>query len=216
MNSCGGVVFPFYPGDRFALIFSNPHMFGQAQHFKQAGCLAVNLTKNQPSPALLGRVDYAHKNRDADAVDQFGVPKINDDPVLSGFELALALAFDAFAAQLVEIIAGVNDRRVTDTARLDETMTVKLRYKQPEGGQSTLMSVTVPAKTASNPALGFAAAVAQFGMLLRDSEFKGQSSFASTRALAARFKGLDPHGHRAEFIRLIDAAESVEELRRTK
>ena len=104
---------------------------------------------------------------------------------------------------------------LTDTARLDETMTVKLRYKLPEASQSTLMSVTVPAKTASNPALGFAAAVAQFGMLLRDSEFKGNSSFASTRALAARFKGLDPHGHRAAFIRLIDAAESVNELRHT-
>jgi Ca-activated chloride channel family protein len=94
-------------------------------------------------------------------------------------------------------------------------MTVKLRYKQPEASQSTLMSVTVSTTTASNPALGFAAAVAQFGMLLRDSEFKGHSSFASTRALAARFKGLDPHGHRAEFIRLIDAAESLEGLRHT-
>ena len=104
---------------------------------------------------------------------------------------------------------------LTSPARLDETLTVKLRYKQPEASQSTLMSVTVPAKTASNPALGFAAAVAQFGMLLRDSEFKGNSSFASARALAARFKGLDPYGHRAAFIRLIDAAEGVERSRHT-
>ena len=102
-----------------------------------------------------------------------------------------------------------------DTPHLDEMMTVKLRYKQPEASQSTLMSVTVSTTTASNPALGFAAAVAQFGMLLRDSELKGHSSFASTRALAARFKGLDPHGHRAEFIRLIGAAESLEGLRHT-
>jgi len=46
-------------------------------------------------------------------------------------------------------------------------------------------------------------------MLLRDSEFKGASSFNEALALAQRFKGDDPHGHRAEFIRLIGAAEGV-------
>jgi Ca-activated chloride channel family protein len=63
--------------------------------------------------------------------------------------------------------------------------------------------------------MGFAAAVAEFGMLLRDSEFKGASSFASAGELARRFKGEDPHGHRAEFIRLIDAAGGVTRLRAT-
>jgi len=105
---------------------------------------------------------------------------------------------------------------LSETARLDETMTVKLRYKQPEGSESALMSVAVPAQTVSNPALGFAAAVAEFGMLLRESEFKGNASFASARGLATEFKGNDPHGHRAEFIRLIDAAESVMHLHATR
>jgi Ca-activated chloride channel family protein len=59
------------------------------------------------------------------------------------------------------------------------------------------------------PTLGFAAAVAEFGMLLRDSEFKGQSSYASATDFAARYKGADEHGHRAEFQRLIGAADSV-------
>ncbi|OFW22520.1 MAG: hypothetical protein A3H97_06375 [Acidobacteria bacterium RIFCSPLOWO2_02_FULL_65_29] len=101
-------------------------------------------------------------------------------------------------------------------ARLDETMTVKLRYKQPEASESSLLSVTVPTKTAMTPELGFAAAVAEFGMLLRDSEFKGSSSYADARTLAARFKGADPHGHRAEFIRLIDAAEGMRHLNATR
>ena len=91
-------------------------------------------------------------------------------------------------------------------------MTVKLRYKQPEASESTLMAVSVPTKTETTTELGFAAAVAEFGMLLRDSEFKGSSSFADARALATKFKGRDPHGHRAEFIRLIDAAEGLSHL----
>jgi Ca-activated chloride channel family protein len=105
---------------------------------------------------------------------------------------------------------------LSDRARLDEAMTVKLRYKQPEAAESTLLSVTVPTTIAPNPVIGFAAAVAQFGMLLRDSEFKGSASFASTRALATTFKGSDPHGHRAEFVRLIDLAENVTAGRGTR
>lgn len=101
-------------------------------------------------------------------------------------------------------------------ARLDETMTVKLRYKQPEASESSLLSVSAPTKTAMTPELGFAAAVAEFGMLLRDSEFKGSSSYADARALATKFKGADPHGHRAEFIRLIDAAEGMRHLNTTR
>jgi Ca-activated chloride channel family protein len=97
-------------------------------------------------------------------------------------------------------------------ARLDEAMTVKVRYKEPGGSASTLLSATVLTRTSMTPELGFAAAVAEFGMLLRDSEFKGRSSFAHARELATTYKGADPHGHRAEFIRLIDAAEGLRHL----
>ncbi len=102
---------------------------------------------------------------------------------------------------------------MSSNARLEETMTVKVRYKQPEASESTLMSVNVPTSTSMTPELGFASAVTEFGMLLRDSEFKGKSSFADVRQLATKFKGADSHGHRAEFIRLIDAAESVSRLK---
>jgi hypothetical protein len=49
-------------------------------------------------------------------------------------------------------------------------------------------------------------------MLLRDSEFKGSSSFAVARTLAEKHKGSDEYGHRAEFIRLIGAAEGIVRL----
>jgi Ca-activated chloride channel family protein len=105
--------------------------------------------------------------------------------------------------------------QVAATAPHGEAMTVKIRYKAPDGDVSTLMTTAVADRTQSIPELGFAAAVVEFGMLLRDSEFKGASSFSEALALAQRFKGDDPHGHRAEFIRLIGAAESVSRVSAT-
>jgi Ca-activated chloride channel family protein len=95
---------------------------------------------------------------------------------------------------------------LSSAATRDEVMTVKIRYKQPHDKQSALMTVEVAGITTTSPEMGFAAAVAEFGMLLRDSAFKGSSSFAEALTLAQRFKGDDRHGHRAEFIRLIGAA----------
>ena len=71
------------------------------------------------------------------------------------------------------------------------------------------MSVVVGNNVRETPELGFASAVAEFGMLLRDSEFKGTASFADVRTRATRYQGDDPHGHRAEFLSLVDAAEGV-------
>ena len=96
----------------------------------------------------------------------------------------------------------------------DEALTVKLRYKQPDGDTSALIAAAVPNRLSMTPALGFAAAVAEFGMLLRDSEHKGTSSFPGAAELARTFKGDDPHGHRAELIRLIEAAAGVRLLAR--
>ena len=86
---------------------------------------------------------------------------------------------------------------------------LKLRYKTPDGDTSALIAAAVPSRSSMTPALGFAAAVAEFGMLLRDSEHKGTSSFPGAAELARTFKGDDPHGHRAELIRLIEAAAGV-------
>ncbi len=99
------------------------------------------------------------------------------------------------------------------TATPDELMNVKVRYKGPDADNSVLTSVAVSTRAAASPELGFASAVAEFGMLLRESEHRGAASFSDVRALATRFKGADPYGHRAEFIRLIDEADAVSQLR---
>ena len=95
-------------------------------------------------------------------------------------------------------------------SKSDELMTVKLRYKQPDGDASRLISVAVrdgSGELTGN--LGFASAVAEFGMLLRNSEYKGQATWSSAQDLARRFRGSDPDGYRAEFIRLVELAASL-------
>ena len=56
---------------------------------------------------------------------------------------------------------------------------------------------------------GFAAAVAEFGMLLRHSEHRGDATYREAAALARRHRGRDESGYRAEFIRLIELAEAL-------
>jgi Ca-activated chloride channel homolog len=101
--------------------------------------------------------------------------------------------------------------RPNAAARAGELMTVKLRYKKPDGDTSQLMSRAVSDLTGDvTPNLGFASAVAEFGMLLRNSEFRGQATWTTAQDLARRYRGEDPDGYRAEFVRLIDLAAALQ------
>jgi len=97
-----------------------------------------------------------------------------------------------------------------------ELMTVKVRYKDPDGDASRLLEVPVANRTAALAQnLGFAAAVAEFGMLLRESAFKGDSSWAEAAELARTHRGGDPDGYRAEFVRMVDLAAALDRQRAT-
>jgi len=99
----------------------------------------------------------------------------------------------------------------TNAAQSGEMMTVKVRYKQPDGTESKLMTRTVPNRSVDLTAnIGFAAAVAEFGMLLRNSEFKGQATWSTALDLARRFRGEDRDGYRGELARLIELAAALE------
>ncbi len=96
------------------------------------------------------------------------------------------------------------------TARNTELMMVSLRYKEPTGDTSRLLQFPVTnGVRATSDNVGFAAAVAEFGMLLRGSEHKGAATYRSAAALARRHRGRDESGYRAELIRLIELAESL-------
>ena len=87
---------------------------------------------------------------------------------------------------------------------------VKLRYKEPDGARSRLLEVPVrPTRMRPSNDIRFAAAVAAFGMLLRDSEHRGTASYTDVIALARGALGSDPHGYRAEFVRMVEVARGL-------
>lgn len=104
-----------------------------------------------------------------------------------------------------------NDKPLSKTSHTDEIMTVKLRYKAPDGEVSKLIEHPLKddqlsiSKTSDN--FRFAASVAEFGMLLRNSEFKASASFDNIIRMAKKAKGNDEEGYRSEFIRLVENAQ---------
>ena len=92
-----------------------------------------------------------------------------------------------------------------------ELLTVKFRYKDPKGSTSKLIvkhlddKLTPLAKSSDN--FKFSAAVAEFGLLLRNSKHKEQASYDQVLMLAKESKGIDNNGYRAEFIRLVEMSE---------
>ena len=95
----------------------------------------------------------------------------------------------------------------------NDVLTVKLRYKEPQGSASKLLAQplagTALAISTATPDFRFAAAVAQFGMLLRQSEQRGTATWAATEQLADGARGKDPDGYRAEFVRLVRLAQGL-------
>jgi Ca-activated chloride channel family protein len=91
----------------------------------------------------------------------------------------------------------------------DELMTVKLRYKAPDGDVSKLTEVPVLNRPQSGANLGFASAVAEAGMVLRESGYVKDGSFGAAIARAKKFRGDDAEGYRAEFIRLMELAAAL-------
>ena len=95
----------------------------------------------------------------------------------------------------------------------EEIMTVKFRYKAPDEEISKLIEHPVMddkisiTKTSDN--FRFAASVAEFGMLLRNSEFKSVASFDDVLRLSRKARGNDEEGYRSEFVRLVETAQTL-------
>lgn len=94
-----------------------------------------------------------------------------------------------------------------------ELMTVKLRYKPPKEETSKLIEHPVIDRGVSifdtSENFRFSVAVAGFGMLLRDSKFKGNLTYDAIIELAKAAKGQDVEGYRSEFIRLVETAKML-------
>jgi Ca-activated chloride channel family protein len=95
----------------------------------------------------------------------------------------------------------------------DELMFVKLRYKAPDGERSRLIEHPVRERVEeASTDLRFAASVAAFGMLLRESEHCRDFTLRDVVRLARGALGDDEHGYRAEFVRLVSAAQELDLL----
>ncbi|MGN7720157.1 YfbK domain-containing protein [Chitinophaga sp. 22620] len=94
-----------------------------------------------------------------------------------------------------------------------EVLTVKVRYKAPQGKKSQLLQAVLQAGakpiTECPADFRLAASVAQFGMLLRNSPHAGKSSYDGAIKLAVSAKGEDPEGYRAEYIQLLKKAQAL-------
>lgn len=94
-----------------------------------------------------------------------------------------------------------------------EYLTIKVRYKKPDGNTSMLLEKPVkdyvndPEDASDN--LKFAAAVSEFGMILMNSEFRGNATLDEAARLARSGRGNDEEGYRSEFIRLIETAKGL-------
>jgi Ca-activated chloride channel family protein len=102
--------------------------------------------------------------------------------------------------------------RRTAAARSSELMTVAVRFKQPDGRESARVAQTVRnASRRMSANLGFASAVAEFGMILRGSPHAHRASYAAVIDRARRFSSDDRHGYQAEFIGLVEHASRLSE-----
>ncbi len=114
------------------------------------------------------------------------------------------LKYQAFAAPVQRALSG-------------ELLNLKIRYKEPEENRSKLLEVPLVDRGADFAAASsdfrFAAAVAEFGMILRDSPYKGNASYDAVLDIAGPSKGVDKGGYRAEFIDLVRRARALNELR---
>ena len=101
-------------------------------------------------------------------------------------------------------------RELTEAATSGELLTLKLRYKEPDGKKSKLLEFV---QKDSDKKFGqasadfrFASSVAAFGMLLRGSQYAGDLSWSAAEEFAAGSLGEDPGGYRNEFLELIHRA----------
>jgi Ca-activated chloride channel homolog len=111
-------------------------------------------------------------------------------------------------------VSGARDYQENDFS--GEYLTIKIRYKKPDGNTSMLLDKPVKGYindiVNASENLRFAVAVSEFGMILRNSEFKGNSTLQGAAQLAKSARGSDDDGYRSELVRLINTVKDMRVL----
>jgi Ca-activated chloride channel family protein len=155
---------------------------------------------------LLAKEDFNNDKKDAGDMG-------SGHTVTAFYEIVPAGVADDYSQSVDPLKYQKTNHAPIVTGGSDEMMTIKFRYKQPGGDQSKMSLVTVADKpvdfkTTTND-FRFASAVAEFGMLLSNSQFKQKSNFDQAISIAKGAKGKDDDGYRSEFVRLAESARSL-------
>ncbi|WP_231388226.1 YfbK domain-containing protein [Sphingobacterium hungaricum] len=158
-----------------------------------------------------------YENRLLDAEDFNNDAKMGGDMgvghVVTALYEIVPVGVKSSAVGLVDDLKYQENKKVKPSDNATEIATIKFRYKNPEDDKSQLQSLVVENKVKSFDQISqdfqFATAVAELGMLLRDSDFKQNSNYDSLIKRAKEAKGKDEEGYRAEFIRLAENAKSI-------
>jgi Ca-activated chloride channel family protein len=150
---------------------------------------------------LLAKEDFADDRKDAGEIGAghavtalYEIVPTGASPVASGE--------DSLTYQQVTLRPTAN--------RSPELLTVRLRYKEPTGNSSRLLSVPVVDRDEKgSDDFRFASAVAAFAMVLRNSEYKGAADYNLVLGLARQARGDDEEGYRQEFISMVERAREL-------
>ena len=148
---------------------------------------------------LLAREDFADDRKDAGEMGAGHAVTALYEVVPTG-AAPVAIGEDSLTYHLVTLRPSANHSA--------ELLTVRLRYKEPTGTRSRLLSVPVVDRGDRHASddLRFASAVAAFAMVLRNSEYKGSADYNLVLALAREARGEDDEGYRQEFISMVERA----------
>lgn len=148
------------------------------------------------------------------AAEDFNDDKKDAGDIGSGH--SVTAMYEIIPSNSDEKIAGVDELEYQKSKVIESSdiMTIKLRYKNPKANTSSLLKNTIQKNDFNKNNLSenfiFSTAVAEFGLLLRNSEFKGNANYNNLITRAKTAKGTDDDGYRAEFIRLVQMAEAMQ------
>ncbi|WP_158992078.1 VWA domain-containing protein [Mucilaginibacter sp. L196] len=153
---------------------------------------------------ILNKEDFNNDRKDAGDMG-------SGHTVTALYEIVPAGIKDDYSVSVDPLKYQKTDKVQNSSSATNEMLTIKFRYKQPDSMVSKLSQAVVndnPENLNNTSAdFKFAAAVAEFGMLLRDSQFKQKSNYDQAISLARAGKGEDNDGYRSEFIKLAESAK---------
>ena len=132
--------------------------------------------------------------------------------VTAFYEVIPAVVNNEYVGKVDDLKYQKKEKMTLKPTGSDELLTVKLRYKAPDKDVSRKMELPFVDNKGDSVSsdFRFASAVAMFGQLLRDSDFKGTADYDKVIKLAKQGVNNDERGYRREFIRLVEAAKGLE------